>query len=276
MSKPHALTPSLPGLLKQSQAVRDLVEACAEDLSKVNSGIARELENVGNLPGVESALNKNLQVEDTVNEASEKLAVMTSGLEDQVRDRKLLDYRFAAVLEQEEAARHAALYDALTDLPNRALFNDRLEHGLAQAKRHGWALAVMFIDLDAFKGINDAHGHEVGDCVLQEVGRRLKRITRSDDTISRYGGDEFLYLLLEIQDEVHVASAAEKIIDTLQIPWAAVQGITVPAIGGSIGIALFPKDGATAQTLIRKADAAMYVAKRNKMGYAFAAQGHGL
>jgi diguanylate cyclase len=265
-------TKSLTKVLQQSKHVKDLVEECARDLSVVNSGIKQELENSDSWAGVESALEKNENIEDKVQEVSKKLSVVNTRLTGQVRDSNLLVHQFAAAVEQEEAARHAALHDVLTDLPNRALFEDRLEHGLAHAKRHGWAMAVMFIDLDDFKKINDSYGHDVGDFVLQTIAQRLKDNTRSDDTVSRYGGDEFLFLLSEIQDEAHVVLIAEKIIETVQMPCdVRVRALNVcPSIKASIGIAVFPKDGNTAEILVKNADKAMYRAKRIKSGYAFA------
>lgn len=165
----------------------------------------------------------------------------------------------------------------LTRLPNRALFDDRLNHGLAQAVRHGWGLAVMFIDLNKFKRINDSYGHGIGDRVLQAVGQRLTQCTRSDDTVSRYGGDEFLYLLMEIKDEVHVALVAEKIIEAIGRPWddseRELKG--VPCIKASLGIAIFPTDGRTFGKLLKAADAALYSAKRSGGGYAFADRDEG-
>jgi diguanylate cyclase (GGDEF)-like protein len=271
MPKTTARAPSLHQLAEQSEDIKELMERCATDLSRVNSGIAQELHDHGALPAVERALSKNLKIEDGVGEACEKLAVVTSGLEHQARDRNLLEHQFAAALEQEQAARHAALYDGLTDLPNRALFDDRLAHALAQAMRHGWMLAVMFIDLDDFKGINDSYGHEVGDRVLQGVGMRLKNSARSDDTVSRYGGDEFLYLAMDIQDVAQVTVVAEKIIGAIQRPCheAGREIPGLPSINASMGIAVFPGDGISADMLMRKADAAMYVAKRNKTSYEF-------
>src|SRR6202044_2544115 len=118
-----------------------------------------------------------------------------------IRDRTLVDHQLAAAVEQVEGSRNAALHDSLTGLPNRVLFNDRLEHGIAQAKRHRWILAVMFVDLDNFKSINDTYGHQAGDAVLQTVAVRLKHNTRNDDTVSRYGGDEFLYLLTHMREQ---------------------------------------------------------------------------
>jgi diguanylate cyclase len=252
--------------------VRELVEECARELSAVNSGIKQALENPESLPGVESALEKNEVIEEKVQEVAKKLSLVNSGLTGQVRDSNLLVQQFAAAVEQEEAARHVALHDVLTDLPNRALFEDRLEHGLAHAKRHGWAMAVMFIDLDGFKKINDSFGHDVGDCVLQTVAQRLKENTRSDDTVSRYGGDEFLFLLTEMQDEAHATLIAKKIIEAVQTPSDIHlrNGKRCPSIKASVGIAIYPKNGNTAEILVKNADTAMYRAKRTKSGYAFA------
>ena len=184
----------------------------------------------------------------------------------------MVDHQMAAAMEQEEGARYAALHDVLTGLPNRALFNDRLEHGIAQAKRHGWTLAMMFVDLDQFKRINDTYGHDAGDVVLQTTAQRLKESTRGDDTVSRQGGDEFLYLLTEIHDEKDIAMIAEKVIQTIQVPCnVRIRGLNInPSIGASIGISMFPKNGTTADTLIRRADEAMYRAKQNKCRYLFA------
>ncbi|MEO7432986.1 MAG: GGDEF domain-containing protein [Dokdonella sp.] len=276
ISTTNERTPSLEHLSTMSESVKDIVDQCASDLAAVNGDIARELSIVGHMPAIERALCKNMKIEDNAQEAAEKLAGVTRGLEHQSRDRRLLEHRFAAVVEQEEAARHAALYDALTDLPNRALFDDRLEHALAQALRHGWTLAVMFIDLDDFKGINDLFGHAIGDRVLQAIGRRLRDCTRGDDTVSRYGGDEFLYLAMEIEGREQIALVARKIIDAIRQPWGSsdeeLDGLS--DISASVGIAIFPHNGVDAGALVKRADAAMYVAKRSKAGYAFADLAH--
>ncbi len=130
----------------------------------------------------------------------------------------------------------------------------------------------MFIDLDDFKSINDMHGHPAGDKVLQTIAGRLKKMTRADDTVSRHGGDEFLYLLLELKDERDAIQIAEKIIRTLSEPCDI--GTGDPALSRSvrpsIGISLFPKHGDTADALVRSADKAMYSAKRDGSGYSFA------
>jgi diguanylate cyclase (GGDEF)-like protein len=266
---------SLARVLGQSEHVAELVKESAAELSSVNSVIAQEMAVRHPLPEVETALEKSAAVEDKVQDASEKLKVVNRALEGEVRERALVDQKLAAAIEQEEAARYAAFHDVLTDLPNRALFNDRLEHGIAQAKRHDWTLAVMFVDLDKFKIINDTYGHAVGDVVLHTTAQRLKENTRGDDTVSRHGGDEFLYLLTEIHDETNIAMIAEKIIKAIQVPChVGGNGLNInPSIGASIGIAIYPRDGTTAEALVKSADAAMYRAKQNKSGYAFAVQG---
>jgi diguanylate cyclase (GGDEF)-like protein len=152
------------------------------------------------------------------------------------------------------------------------LFNDRLEHGLAQAQRHGWTLAVMFVDLDDFKNINDTYGHDAGDAVLRAIADRLLECTRNDDTVSRHGGDEFLYLLMEVQNEQDITAIADKLIEAIQAPCPLVAGgqEISPCIHASVGISIFPRHGTTPEALINRADSAMYKAKRNKSGYSFA------
>jgi diguanylate cyclase (GGDEF)-like protein len=269
--KDHVAHP-LTRALDQSERIKDVVEECAVELSTVNSTFKDEFRNVDPSPGVESALQKTETIENKVQECAEELTAVNQALEEEVGERERLEHQLIAVQEQEEAARHAAFHDPLTALPNRILFNDRLEHGLSQAKRHGWMLAVMFIDLDDFKSINDAYGHVVGDKVLQAIAARLKHVTREDDTVSRHGGDEFLYLLLEIRSEADVVMVAGKIIETVSQPCeVSVNNVTIsPTIRPSIGIALFPKDGTSADALVKNADKAMYRAKRAGTGYAFA------
>jgi len=263
---------SLTNVLEENEHVKDLVKESVEELSLVITDIKHALANQDPLPGVEVALEKSEAVKSKLHEASEKLTVVNRALEGEVRERGLVDHQLAASIEQEEGARYAAFHDVLTGLPNRALFNDRLEHGIAQAKRHGWTLAVMFVDLDKFKSINDTYGHDAGDIVLQTTARRLKENTRGDDTVSRHGGDEFLYLLTEIHDEKDIAMIAEKIIKTIQVPCNVnVRDLKIrPSIGACIGISIFPKNGTTAYTLVKCADEAMYRAKQNKTGYSFA------
>jgi len=263
---------SLAKALGQSEHVKELVKESAEELSSVNTVLKEELADHAAMPQVERALEKSEAVESKVQEASEKLTVVNRALEGEVRERNVVERQLAAAIEQKEAACEAALHDVLTGLPNRTLFNDRLEHALVQAKRHGWSLAVMFIDLDKFKNINDTHGHHAGDAVLRTTAQRLTENARGGDTVSRHGGDEFLYLLTEVSDEKDIARIAEKIVQALRAPCkVSVGGLDIDAsIGASIGISIFPQHGATADALVKSADTAMYRAKQGKSGYAFA------
>jgi diguanylate cyclase (GGDEF)-like protein len=197
---------------------------------------------------------------------------VNQALQIEIRDRTMVDHQLAAAVEQEEGSRSAALHDNLTGLPNRVLFKDRLEHGIAQAKRHRWILAVMFVDLDDFKSINDTYGHQAGDAVLQTVAMRLAHNTRNDDTVSRYGGDEFLCLLTQLHEQKDIAMIAAKILKAIQAPCEVRVGDVIVnlCLEASIGISVFPKDGASAAALIKRADEAMYGAKENKSGFAFA------
>src|SRR6266850_5083037 len=165
-----------------------------------------------------------------------------------------------AELEQAKArAQHLADHDALTGLPNRRLLEDRLTQALALSQRNRKQTAVMFIDLDRFKPINDSLGHAAGDVLLREVSQRLVSQLRIGDTICRIGGDEFVVVLPEVKRSSDVAQVAQKVIEQVSQP------VTVEnrelAVTCSIGIAVFPDDGHDAETLIRNADAAMYAAK---------------
>jgi diguanylate cyclase (GGDEF)-like protein/PAS domain S-box-containing protein len=161
----------------------------------------------------------------------------------------------------EEKVQFLAYYDAVTGLPNRTLLQDRLEKALAAARRQKNKLALLYLDLDRFKDINDSLGHSVGDLFLQEVAERLKRWGRQQDTVGRLGGDEFLIMLTDAKDIPDAAVAAERLMDAMTTEFV-VQGHSLN-IGCSIGISIFPEHGADADTLIKNADAAMYSAKAN-------------
>jgi diguanylate cyclase (GGDEF)-like protein/PAS domain S-box-containing protein len=154
---------------------------------------------------------------------------------------------------------HLAQHDFLTDLPNRLLLNDRITQAISLARRHGKHLAVLFLDLNGFKHINDSLGHEIGDKVLQSVAQCLVACVRASDTISRHGGDEFVILLSEIGEAKDAAIGAEKILAALAMPHA-ISELNV-RLSASIGISIYPQDGHDADTLIKNADAAMYLTK---------------
>ena len=152
-----------------------------------------------------------------------------------------------------------AQHDPLTGLPNRALLNDRLNQAISRAQRHGSLVAVLFLDLDRFKRVNDSLGHAIGDKVLQEVAKRLTGAVRASDTVSRYGGDEFVIVLSELGHRALARLKAEKLRTSLSAP--SFIGQRALHIKVSIGISIFPEDGQDAQTLIDCADFAMYRAK---------------
>jgi diguanylate cyclase (GGDEF)-like protein/PAS domain S-box-containing protein len=167
--------------------------------------------------------------------------------------------RTAELEEAKARAQHLADHDALTGLPNRRLLEDRLTQALALGHRNRKNSAVMFVDLDRFKTINDSLGHAVGDALLKEVATRLVRQLREGDTICRIGGDEFVVVLPEVKRSSDVAHVAQKVIEQLSLPVTVEERELV--VTCSIGIAVYPDDGRDAETLIRNADAAMYHAK---------------
>lgn len=258
---------SLTDVLGQTQHAKTLVDESATELSTIHTSLKRELVQEGPSGSLKNALLKTQAVEEKVQEASGKLAKVTQALGAEVNERQELHVQLAEITEQESVARHAALHDALTGLANRSLFNDRLEHGLAQARRLGLTLAVMFIDLDGFKAVNDNHGHAVGDALLQTVADRLRENTREDDTVARIGGDEFLYLVMGANDIPTVANLAQKIVDCVQAPCHL--GVGQVSIRLSMGIACYPLDGDTVDALVKQADIAMYRAKRGQTEFEF-------
>ncbi len=163
------------------------------------------------------------------------------------------------LLEQKEKFIHQAHHDALTGLPNRLLFNDRLGQSIENAKRNRKKIALLFIDLDHFKEINDSLGHDVGDKVLKVISKKLTKIIRQQDTLARLGGDEFTIILEDLKQGQDASILAQKIIKSLTVP-VNVDGNTL-YVSSSIGISLYPNDGDSAQNLLKYADSAMYKAK---------------
>jgi diguanylate cyclase (GGDEF)-like protein len=159
----------------------------------------------------------------------------------------------------QQKIQHLAYHDNLTGLPNRSLLQDRLAHAIQRAERNGKKVAVLFIDLDNFKNINDTLGHDVGDELLRQVSKRLQDSVRVEDTIARQGGDEFIVLLDGIDDNRGASVVAQKILNALRD--AFVLGGGNQHVSGSLGIALYPEDGHDAQTLMKNADTAMFHGK---------------
>jgi len=169
----------------------------------------------------------------------------------------------------EERIRHLAYYDPLTDLPNRTLFQNRLEQAVHNSLRARNPLAVMIMDLDTFKEINDTLGHLMGDAVLREIGHRLATGLRESDTVARLGGDEFAVMLPNV-GRAGAELAARKLLALVQEP-LAIEGVNLD-VHSSVGIAMFPEHGTEAEILIQRADVAMYVAKQDRSGHVVYAQ----
>jgi len=270
---------ALEQALEQSHDVKAKVEACAEDLALKNEAVQQEIVNGATTLPADQALQDNQVVEATVQECADDLeevtATLARGIADikQVgialnRSRAALAETETALLTAQEDERHAtlrALHDPATGLPNRVLFDDRVTQGISLAERHGLSLAVMFLDLDRFKSINDDHGHAAGDIVLREVANRLSQHARDEDTVCRSGGDEFLYLLVNPKSTADVERKAIAVLGDIAQPIeVGGRGLVIRA---SIGVALYPENGATVDQLVQNADTAMYRAKNGTCGY---------
>lgn len=161
----------------------------------------------------------------------------------------------------EAEVKYLAYHDALTRLPNRLLFIDRLENALAGARRNGERVAVLFLDLDRFKNVNDSLGHSAGDQMLREIAARFRECVREEDTVARVGGDEFVILLRSVTSRDEVECVARRIMNAVGQPFS-IEGKSL-GISCSIGISLYPENGAEGEAMIRNADAAMYSAKES-------------
>jgi len=261
---------SLGRVLKKNEKIKETVENAASELTLVNEVLKQEKVPVQIM---KQALTQNEDVEQKVAKAADDLQIVNIKLTEEIADRIVIESELAdtktdlaevrddlskAQVKTEEV-QQIALQDALTGLPNRVSFEQSLNHGLIQAKRHGRGLAVLFIDIDKFKSINDSYGHDVGDQALLMVAKRLKSLVRNEDIVSRWGGDEFVCLLLEVKQEADVTHLAEKMINRIAEAYE-VNG-TVLSIIASIGIAIYPADGDTSDILFKNADTAMYTAK---------------
>ena len=170
-----------------------------------------------------------------------------------------LDKTNTELNQQKDSLAYKAHHDALTGLPNRALFNDRLEQAITKARRHKEEIALFFIDLDHFKQINDTLGHEVGDEVLKFFAKRLNDSVRTEDTIARIGGDEFMVIMESLQTPEAISVVANKIVSIVKEP--IILGEKTLNLGTSIGISVYPHNGETSEILLKNADTAMYKAK---------------
>jgi diguanylate cyclase (GGDEF)-like protein len=170
----------------------------------------------------------------------------------------------------ERRARYLALHDGLTSLPNRSHFREQMDRALSHADLRRRGMAVLYLDLDAFKSINDENGHDVGDDLLRIVAARLTRTLRAEDTIGRLGGDEFACLVAGMPGRDHLLHLARKLFQAVSAPLKI--GELRLSVRPSIGIAMCPDDGTTVESLLKHADAAMYRAKRQQVGHAFFSQ----
>lgn len=179
-----------------------------------------------------------------------------------VRVHNLLEVRLLhqASRDQSKLLESLALHDALTGLANRRLLADRMSMALAHARRHTSALAVVYLDLDGFKRLNDARGHGAGDALLRQVAQRLVALVREEDTVARAGGDEFILLLWHISGPEYATAVALKVLAALAVPFI-VEGHSV-SISASAGVSIYPDHGEDAETLTKSADRALYEAKR--------------
>lgn len=259
--------------LEQSHEVKAKVETCAEDLVSANELVKERIAGGATLLSAHKTLLAGMTVETQVQECADDLDEVTETLAQGIDDlaqteialtasrEMLVDTQAALAIsqEQERDARRRALHDSMTGLPNRDLFDDRLSNAISLAQRHDWTLAVMFLDLDGFKRINDTHGHAAGDSVLKEVAKRLSRHSRDEDTVCRNGGDEFLYLLVNPRGTENIERIAALVCADIARPIAV--GSWRFVVEASMGVAVYPADGVSGDELIKSADMAMYRAK---------------
>lgn len=231
---------TLPGIVALPQLARSRVLECAEALEQLHDALSQQ-----------QALQRVLQ---------QQLVSVHGDLE---QSRLSL----ADTQDRERRQRHRAEHDALTTLPNRSHFRNLLRRALDKTEVERPTLALLYLDLDGFKPINDLHGHSVGDRLLRIVAQRLTRAIRSEDRVGRMGGDEFACLLGNVDNREQLSHLACKLFDAVSAPLQI--GKLQLTVRPSIGIAVCPNDGGTADTLLRRADAAMYRAKRAQSGYAF-------
>jgi two-component system, cell cycle response regulator len=197
-------------------------------------------------------------------------------LEFKMRIRNMLEVRllYKTVAEQSRLQKEMALHDPLTGLPNRRLLADRIEKAMQHVGRNHQMMAVMYIDIDGFKEVNDRHGHQCGDELLRQVADRLRAATRQEDTVARIGGDEFIILLPDVACVEDVAHPASKVLRSMATAFD-IDGLPV-RVTASIGVAFYPDDAEYAESLIARADNALYEAKRLGKNQYYFTDGHTL
>ena len=243
--------------------LREKAASLREDAAHLREGAAQvREEEIDAREGVATSRERAFRVEDTVQAASEDHLAMVQQTNGELVMAVIKAHELAQQIEATQGQLdHLAHHDVLTGLPNRMLLQDRLSQTMGLARRQRTQFALMFLDLDRFKHINDSLGHAVGDRLLQSVAQRLAGCVRHSDTISRQGGDEFVVLLSHIKNADDAAISAQKILDALSAPHMIDQHELYVSV--SIGIGTYPGDGQNGETLIRNADTAMYHAKEN-------------
>jgi diguanylate cyclase (GGDEF)-like protein len=269
---------SLRGVLGKTKEIKKNVKHAASELTSINEALNQGLKLDSPVQTMEETITLNEAVEHQVAAAADDLHQVNIELADHVDEQVIIESELADTRADlakarddlsvsranEEEARKSTFQDALTGLPNRASFEQNLDQGLIQARRHGWQLAVLFIDIDNFKSINDSYGHDLGDKALLTVANRLRSLVRREDTVSRWGGDEFMCLLLEVNLEADAIRLAEQMV--ARIAAACEFDRIVLSMKASIGVAIYPTDGETAAILFKNADAAMFKAKGTHKG----------
>jgi diguanylate cyclase (GGDEF)-like protein/PAS domain S-box-containing protein len=242
--RPHALTAeglAADALQALSKALKERGRWCGEIRARHRNG--KELPVLTNIVAIEGERDRTIHY----------VAVFTN---------------LTAVRKAEQELQRLAHYDPLTDLPNRLLALDRIEQALERAARHGESVALLFIDLDHFKGINDTLGHDIGDQLLRTVAQRMRGCLRAEDTVARFGGDEFIVLLERVVWSEDVGRIAGKLLHAIAQPTTLACNEVV--VSSSIGISFYPGDGSSREDLIRAADTAMYAAKKmGRQSYSF-------
>ncbi|WP_334190533.1 diguanylate cyclase domain-containing protein [Noviherbaspirillum sp.] len=239
-------------VLLLSIALADRINALKRDKELAQAeALASQQRALADLKKHEEALEK--RVEERTNE----LHFLANTLRDEIRKKEAIEVQLR---ENEQQMRHLAHHDALTGLPNRMSLQERLTMAIQQAQRNGTSVALLMIDLDNFKQINDSWGHSAGDAVLCTVARRLQAMVRNVDTVARIGGDEFVVVLSDVDSDADALLVAEKILTALSEPVSAF-GATYQT-SPSIGISLFPRDGTNLDELLKRADTAAYQAKK--------------
>jgi len=281
----HTVSPadepaSLALAMNQTHDVTEKLGLCADNLGSSND-VAKMRQAVGANPlSADKSLANNQRVQREVQECAHDLHELTETLMDgigEVKEQTRIalaesknalassEAALATAQDGEKKAQLRVLHDAATGLANRDLFDDRLSHAIALAKRHDWTLAVLFLGIVSFKLINDTHGHAVGGRLLEEIGKRLSKHARDEDTVCRNEGGQFLYLLMNPGGSENIVRIAGALLKTISQP-IDTGDYRQHVIKASIGIATYPENGSTGEQLISNAHTAMYRARNSLSG----------